>query len=643
MRISLTHTALLHLAAANGAKGKIQQAASRASHINRTDERLWSAPVAIYLICTTPRSGSWMLSQGLAGTRVAGNPREWLNPWQEQDSRAEWRASHSTDLTFKAYLRLARNASTTKNGISGIKLHYHHLAEACEKVSHLQGWNGLDEKQFLRNMFPGARYIWLTRRDKARQAISFSLALNTGEWYSVPGSPRDSLEHGTNEPEFDPNTIFKLEHFLTSNDTAWRSFFDTQHIAPLVIEYETLASDYEGTIRAVLKWLGAWQAQANAIAPPRLKRQWNARSDDWLARYDAWKNSGGVQTELPIQNDSDQFVLQTLRQRRARVTDSWKRWVGYSQLLKAKNEPIVEVLTKNGYSRETAMAEVRTATSDQYLMGAVQAHQQSRKAVWLLNALGYLARYDSKVAEIDHRTKISVDEFRDKYYAANRPVVFDGLINEWPSLTRWTPEYLKSMAGDSMVEVMTNRESDPEFELNASRHRTTVCFADYVNMVFSGRVTNDYYLVANNGFLRQAETQALLQDCVPLPEYLKPTAELGQCFFWFGPAGTVTPLHYDKINILVAQVSGRKRFTLIPASQWAYVYNKRGVFSDVDAENPDLARFPRFSLANRIEVILEPGQTLFLPVGWWHQVRALDTSITISFTSFIYPNSFNWE
>jgi ribosomal protein L16 Arg81 hydroxylase len=43
------------------------------------------------------------------------------------------------------------------------------------------------------------------------------------------------------------------------------------------------------------------------------------------------------------------------------------------------------------------------------------------------------------------------------------------------------------------------------------------------------------------------------------------------------------------------------------------------------------------------DVILEPGETLFMPVGWWHHARALDVSITVTFTSFIYPNHFNWE
>jgi ribosomal protein L16 Arg81 hydroxylase len=134
-----------------------------------------------------------------------------------------------------------------------------------------------------------------------------------------------------------------------------------------------------------------------------------------------------------------------------------------------------------------------------------------------------------------------------------------------------------------------------------------------------------------------------LDDFTSFPEYLNPTAAGRQCFLWFGPAGTVTPLHHDTSNILLAQVAGRKRYRMIPASEWQYVYNSRGVFSDVDAEKPDLNRYPKFRNATIIDIVVEPGEALFVPVGWWHQVRALDVSMTISFTNFVFPNHFNWE
>jgi ribosomal protein L16 Arg81 hydroxylase len=190
---------------------------------------------------------------------------------------------------------------------------------------------------------------------------------------------------------------------------------------------------------------------------------------------------------------------------------------------------------------------------------------------------------------------------------------------------------------------MTGRAADPRYEINAHRHRTDMRFDAYIDKVYSGKVTNDYHMTASNIFFQRPETQPLLNDVTAFPPYLKPSVDGRQCFLWFGPAGTITPLHHDTSNILMAQVKGRKRYRLIPPEQWQYVYNNFGVFSDVDCEAPDLGRHPEFRNATVSDIVVEPGEVLFMPVGWWHHVRALDVSMTVSFTDFVYPNHFLWE
>jgi hypothetical protein len=221
-------------------------------------------------------------------------------------------------------------------------------------------------------------------------------------------------------------------------------------------------------------------------------------------------------------------------------------------------------------------------------------------------------------------------------------VIVEGLMTKWRAMTVWTPEYLKSTVGDEPIEIMSGREADPHYELNIERHRKRVGFCEYVDMVFSGRETNDYYLVANNVFFRNPGALALLGDLELFTEYLRPTAHENQTFLWLGPAGTVTPLHHDTCNILMAQVAGRKRVRLIAPSQLQWVYNDISVYSRVDCENPDLERWPEFRNVKMLDVVLEPGEVLFLPVGWWHHVRSLDVSITVSFTSFVFPNQYEW-
>jgi hypothetical protein len=103
-----------------------------------------------------------------------------------------------------------------------------------------------------------------------------------------------------------------------------------------------------------------------------------------------------------------------------------------------------------------------------------------------------------------------------------------------------------------------------------------------------------------------------------------------------GSTGNVTPLHFDGTNNLLAQVFGHKSLKLFPPDQTKHLYPmpafaKFGHLSEVDLDQPDLHRFPLLERAKPIEVILEPGDVLFLPAFWWHHVRSMALSISINF------------
>ena len=81
---------------------------------------------------------------------------------------------------------------------------------------------------------------------------------------------------------------------------------------------------------------------------------------------------------------------------------------------------------------------------------------------------------------------------------------------------------------------------------------------------------------------------------------------------------------------------------MIPPYYTHLLYNYRGVFSEVDCENPDYEKYPLFQKIPIIEVTLNPNEVIFIPVGWWHTVKSLDISISLSFTNFVFPNQYEW-
>ena len=97
----------------------------------------------------------------------------------------------------------------------------------------------------------------------------------------------------------------------------------------------------------------------------------------------------------------------------------------------------------------------------------------------------------------------------------------------------------------------------------------------------------------------------------------------------------MTPLHHDATNILFHQVYGRKKFLLAPPEEVDLLVGARDFYAAGDPEKDDLG-------VAFHEVLLEPGEALFLPAGWWHHVRAIDVSISFSLLCFRRPNDFDW-
>jgi ribosomal protein L16 Arg81 hydroxylase len=327
----------------------------------------------------------------------------------------------------------------------------------------------------------------------------------------------------------------------------------------------------------------------------------------------------------------------------ARLDSAARRWLAENLMLGSDMKVLTDTLTATGYDRAEAQQEAEAIVASPIYQAGQWVTGRLRKSESLLNVYRQLSSLTDPPGTIERRSPVTADEFLHGYYARNRPVILTGLARGWPAYRLWTPDYLRGRCADEEVEVMNGRESDDRYEVNSESHRERIRFADYVDRVTSTANSNDSYLVANNHFLESPGTRGLLDDLQILPEFLEPAPPGGSVFLWFGPGGTVTPLHHDALNVLLVQIRGHKRVTLIPSVQLPLVYNDIAVYSEVRLEEVDEARYPLFAAADRIELTLEAGDAIFIPVGWWHHVRSLDVAISTSFTGFAFPNDYPWQ
>ena len=321
------------------------------------------------------------------------------------------------------------------------------------------------------------------------------------------------------------------------------------------------------------------------------------------------------------------------------VTSDWKRWIAENLLRGAPREELSTILIREGFAEDLARLEVDTAASHPYVAAGQSLARQVKKRDWFLHTRRIMEREHGS-AEVERRQALPSENFHREYYALNRPVIIENAISDWPAITKWTPDYLREQCGTEQVEIQARRESNPGYEIEKDAHRQSCQFGEFIEKVFFQGASNDFYMTASNANSNGIVLDKLWGDIPLPPAYAEVNGARDRTFLWVGPAGTVTPLHHDLTNNFMAQVVGRKRIRMVSPANQPFVYNQRHCFSQVDVDDVDEQKFPLFKGVYVHDLILNPGELLFLPVGWWHHVVALDVSITITFTSLRGTNDF---
>jgi Cupin-like domain len=322
------------------------------------------------------------------------------------------------------------------------------------------------------------------------------------------------------------------------------------------------------------------------------------------------------------------------------LADDWRQRLAYALLTGATEETAMTVCGSGSAPLEEVQREVANTLSQPLYKAARTIAIRLHCREWWLRAVAKLAEMGDEASLVDVRHDLTDIDFLREYYYRNRSVCIPGLASGWPAISRWSPDYLSSVAGTVMVEVMVGRDHVGAREQSTtSVIQRSMLFADYVDCVYSGRNTNDYYMVGRNQFFDKPGTAVFLNDIVR-PPYVSLEQPGEHVRLWFGPAGTVTQLHCDDHNILLVQIVGRKTVRLYAPYFSECMEQRRPWFAEVDPQRADAQKQPQAAAAVGTSLELSPGDALFIPVGWWHALEAIDVSMTLTFTGFGVRNEF---
>ncbi|MEC5215495.1 hypothetical protein RCH09_000426 [Actimicrobium sp. GrIS 1.19] len=294
--------------------------------------------------------------------------------------------------------------------------------------------------------------------------------------------------------------------------------------------------------------------------------------------------------------------------------------------MSSKKSPVAPVATPpqaGAASRLPPLSASRSGSAD----GAVATRQAREHKDALVRgvasiaemraAIRRVARDLPAITAVPRVAKLDVAGFR-KRAGDGLPFIVTGVVKRWP-ISALDMETLRNQHGHLPVRARVGDYINTAFA--PDRAMLDMTMLAYLDLVVAGTPALPPYL-------GNLELRALNRLCF-WPAYFD---KMGPPRFWLGPAGTVTPLHCDYDDNLFAQIWGTKRIFLSPPHHDEFLYPREAnavLFgSPFNPEAPDFQAFPLARQATMIECIVEPGELLYVPAGWYHQVRALTFSLS---------------
>jgi hypothetical protein len=227
---------------------------------------------------------------------------------------------------------------------------------------------------------------------------------------------------------------------------------------------------------------------------------------------------------------------------------------------------------------------------------------------------------------------ITSKAFREEFLSENKPLIFRSFAKDWPAIERWNFDYLKEKYGHVNVPLYLNAFAENGGNYLAPER--TVPFAEYIDMLQN---SDSRYRMFLFNILKNMPG---LCDDFFFPDYASHFVKSNP-FVFFGNAGSSVDAHFDAdlSHVFLTHFGGKKTVMLFsPKYNEALYRHPLTVSTNVDIGQPDFERYPALRHIEGYLCHLIPGDTLFIPSGWWHYIRYDEASFSLSLRAL----SDNW-
>ena len=242
-------------------------------------------PKKSYRIWFSQRNGSTLLCKALADTGITGIPNEYITLMESGSLCEKYKVQTYPELRQKIW-----DLGTTPNGVFGIK-HTMHTSINEKIITELKDLQGIkrevaiDEEELLSDIFPNCKHIYLTRRNKIRQAVSWWKAIKDNVWHLSSGQEQlDEAEFY--EQHYDFAALSHLFNEATLRECAMQEYYAKYAIKSLTVVYEDFIGDFKNTIQQIVDFLEIPYDSLN-IPEMHFKKTATSNSEKWVQRFRA--------------------------------------------------------------------------------------------------------------------------------------------------------------------------------------------------------------------------------------------------------------------------------------------------------------------------------------------------------------------
>jgi len=231
---------------------------------------------------------------------------------------------------------------------------------------------------------------------------------------------------------------------------------------------------------------------------------------------------------------------------------------------------------------------------------------------------------------VDRIEGVSRKEFQEKYMIPQKPVIIKHFYGkDSPLYNKWDFDYFKKELGEITVGIYDAEGKKQTEDRSYKGAPDTMKFGDYLDLVQAGPTSRRLFLF--NIFKHKKE---LYKD-FKFPDVADRVLKRLPLAF-FGGEGAVTRIHrdMDNSNVYLTELSGRKRVVLFDPKYSDMLYRYPfGTHTSVDINNPDYDKYPALDKVVGYDCIIEAGDTIFMPSGWWHHIEYQSAGIGFSMRS----------